>query len=141
MLTAAQLAFIAPLILVADRAPQFEYQATCRGAIEATKATGGKNENACLQDERAAQATLHQDWQQFSSDQKKHCLRLQSAGRSPSYVELLTCVELGKAVKDLKAKRSPPEGTGCPRKKCVKTDSGGYAALTPSIQRSDGGAR
>jgi len=109
MLTAVQLAFIAPLILVADRAPQFEYQATCRGAIEATKATGGRNENACLQDERAAQATLRQEWQQFNSDQKKHCLRLQSAGGSPSYVELLTCVELGKAVKDLKAKRSAPE--------------------------------
>jgi hypothetical protein len=112
MLTAIQLALVAPLILVADRIPQLEYQTSCRGAIEATKAAGGRNENACLQDEKAAQATLHKEWRQFSSDQKSHCLRLQNAGGSPSYVELLTCVELGKAVKDLKAKQSSRKPSG-----------------------------
>ena len=109
MLTAIQLAILAPLILVAEQVPHLQYQASCRGAIEATKAAGGRNENACLNDEMAAEATLHQEWKHFSSDQRDHCLRLQSAGGSPSYVELLTCVELGKAVKDLKAKRSSQE--------------------------------
>lgn len=103
MLTAIQVALVVPLILVADRIPQLAYQTSCRGAIEATKAAGGRNENACLQDEKAAQATLQQEWPQFSSDQKGHCLRLQNAGGSPSYVELLTCVELGKIAKNLNA--------------------------------------
>jgi hypothetical protein len=109
----------AQLMLVADRIPQLNYEPSCRAAIHATTGTkSNRNENACLSDEKAAKTKLHQEWGQFSAKQKGHCIRLLNAGGSPSYVELLTCVEMGKAVKQLdaqrntKAKTEPAETTG-----------------------------
>ncbi len=98
------LATAAQLTLVADRVPQLNYEPSCRAAIEANAnraTTTKRNESACLSDEKGAKAKLQQEWGQFSSDQKGHCLRLLNAGGDPSYVELLTCVEMGKAVQEL----------------------------------------
>jgi hypothetical protein len=109
----------AQLTLVSDRVPQLNYEPSCRAAMHATTGTGStRTENACLSDEKAAKAKLGHEWGQFSATQKGHCIRLLNAGGSPSYVELLTCVEMGKAVKQLdarrhdKAKNAPAETTG-----------------------------
>jgi hypothetical protein len=113
MLTALQIAMGAQLILVADRVPELKYEPSCRAAIQADRTTtGSRNEYACLQDEKAAKAKLREEWAQFSGDQKGHCLRLQNAGGMPSYVELLTCVEMGKAVRDLNAQQTVQKRNG-----------------------------
>jgi hypothetical protein len=106
MLTVLHAALAAQLILVADRVPQLKYEPSCRAAVRVDQTTGSRNENACLQDEKGAKAKLQQEWAQFSPEQKGHCLRLQNAGGMPSYVELLTCVEMGKAVRDLDARQT-----------------------------------
>ena len=100
------------LLLVADKVPELKFEPSCRAAMQATVGPGSRNENACLQDERAAKASLQKEWSQFSADQKGHCLRLLQAGGNPSYVELLTCAEMGKAVKDMKAQRNAKNGQG-----------------------------
>jgi hypothetical protein len=107
------------LLLVADKVPELKVEPSCRAAIQANVGAGNRNENACLQDEKAAKTALQKEWGQFSADQKGHCLRLLQAGGSPSYVELLTCAEMGKAVKDLKTQKNAntqqgaqPETTG-----------------------------
>jgi hypothetical protein len=109
----------AQLTLVSERVPQLNYEPSCRAAMHATTgASSTRTESACLSDEKAAKSKLHQEWGQFSASQKGHCIRLLNAGGSPSYVELLTCVEMGKAVKRLdsrrnaKAKTTPAETTG-----------------------------
>ena len=110
----------AQLTLVSDRVPQLNYEPSCRAAMHATTGTGStRTENACLSDEKAAKAKLGHEWGQFSATQKGHCIRLLNAGGSPSYVELLTCVEMGKAVRQLDAQRNrkardaaPAETTG-----------------------------
>jgi hypothetical protein len=109
----------AQLMLVSDRMPQLNYEPSCRAAMYATTGTNStRTEGACLSDEKAAKAKLGQEWRQFSASQKGHCIRLLNAGGSPSYVELLTCVEMGKAVKRLdsrrnaKTKTAPAETTG-----------------------------
>ncbi len=113
MLTALQIAMGAQLILVADRVPELKYEPSCRAAIQADRTTtGSRNENACLQDEKAAKAKLREEWAKFSGDQKGHCLRLQNAGGMPSYVELLTCVEMGIAVRDLNAQQTVRKRNG-----------------------------
>ncbi len=107
------------LLLVADKVPELKVEPSCKAAIAANVGTGNRKEDACMQDEKAAKATLQKEWGQFSANQKAHCIRLLNAGGSPSYVELLTCAEMGKAVKDLKTQqnartqqRTPAETTG-----------------------------
>jgi len=107
------------LMLVADKVPELKVERSCRAAMKATVGPGNRNENACIQDEKAAKDTLAKEWGQFTVNQKGHCMRLLKAGGSPSYVELLTCVEMGKAAKDLKTQKTTaqqkpvqPETTG-----------------------------
>jgi hypothetical protein len=90
----------AHIVLVADTIPQLRYEPSCRAAIAAA-ATPERNENACLQDEKAAKQKLAQEWGQFSPAQRAHCVRLSTSGGLPSYVELLTCVEMSKAAAEL----------------------------------------
>ncbi|MBI1202096.1 MAG: hypothetical protein GC182_06250 [Rhodopseudomonas sp.] len=56
-----------------------------------------RDESSCRHEEAQAHAKLSQVWNTFSGRQRGHCVRLMSYGGSPSYVELLTCLEMGKA--------------------------------------------
>jgi hypothetical protein len=92
----------AQLMLVADKVPELKYETSCRAATAAAQMPN-RNENACLQDEKTAKSKLQEDWANFTPEQKSHCIRLSSLGGMPSYVELLTCVEMSKAAADLAA--------------------------------------
>lgn len=102
----------AQLLLVADKVPELNVEPSCRAAMQANIGSGNRNENACMQDEKAAKTALQKEWSQFSADQKTHCIRLLNAGGSPSYVELLTCAEMGKAAKELNAQKNTHAQTG-----------------------------
>jgi hypothetical protein len=88
------------LVLVADKVPELKYERSCRAAVEAA-AMPNRNQDACLQDEKAAKAKLQQEWGEFTGTQKSHCVKLSTTGGFPSYVELLTCVEMSKAAAEL----------------------------------------
>jgi hypothetical protein len=90
------------LVLVADTIPELKYEPSCRSAA-ATAAMQNRNEDACLNDEKAARAKLQQEWNTFTPQQRTHCVRLSRTGGMPSYVELLTCVEMSKAADGLPA--------------------------------------
>ncbi len=92
----------AQLTLVADKVPELKYEATCRAAVQ-TANLPGRDANACMNDERAAKEQLQKDWGGFTAEQKTHCMALLRAGGMPSYVELLTCAEMGKAASNLPA--------------------------------------
>ncbi len=92
------------LLLVADRVPELNIEPSCRAAGAAT--VQGRDENACKRDEQTARGTLEQNWGQFTQLQRAECVRLSSLGGSPSYVELLTCLEMAKQASAL-----PPEST------------------------------
>jgi hypothetical protein len=83
-----------------------------------------------MQDEKAAKTALQKEWGQFSAEQKAHCMRLLQAGGSPSYVELLTCAEMGKAVKDLKTQQNARTRQRTP----AETTGSGAAGVTNSIK-------
>ena len=99
------------LTLVADRVPELNVEPGCRSVAGAT--IKGRDEAACKRDEQDARAKLEQEWGQFNNEQRSHCVRLSTLGGAPSYVELLTCLELAKQSATL-----PPEttlGTRAPR--------------------------
>jgi hypothetical protein len=87
--------------LAAERVPVLDIEPSCRAAASAA-ISGGRNEDACKKDEQAARTKLEQNWNQFTPTQQAHCVRLSTLGGSPSYVELLTCLEIDKAASGLK---------------------------------------
>lgn len=95
------------ILLAADRVPVLNIEPSCRAA-----ATVADNRDAtvCQRDEQAARGKLEQEWGQFDAAQQSHCVRLSSLGGSPSYVELLTCLELSKQAGSLPDDR--PDGVG-----------------------------
>lgn len=97
MLTASHIA------LAADTLPKFDVERTCQPAARVA-ALPGRDAPACQRDENDARSRLGQDWTQYSSTQRANCTNLVTLGGSPSYVELLTCLEMAKQVQEL-----PPE--------------------------------
>jgi hypothetical protein len=91
------------VILVADRVPELNIEPSCRAATTSA-VTANRTEDACKQDEQRARDQLQKQWASFEPAQKARCTSLSHRGGSPSYVELLTCLEVAKSAKEL------PEG-------------------------------
>ena len=88
------------IVLVADAVPKFDVEQACRRASEVSLSLG-RSTGDCKRDEEDAHGKLQQDWAQYSAAQRTGCVRLSSLGESPSYVELLTCLEMAKQAKEL----------------------------------------
>jgi hypothetical protein len=94
LLTASHIA------LGANRVPEFNVEPSCLAAAEAAVAPK-RDAKVCEREELTARGELKNEWGQFTPTQKAHCMSLSRLGGSPSYVELLTCLELAKAAKGL----------------------------------------
>jgi hypothetical protein len=94
ILTASQ------IMLAVNRVPELNIEPSCRAAAEAA-VTPNRDADVCKRDELTARGKLNDEWGQFTPAQKTHCVSLTGLGGSPSYVELLTCLELAKAAKEL----------------------------------------
>jgi hypothetical protein len=90
----------AHIVLAANRVPEFNIQPSCRAVAKASVAPN-RYVDACKREELAARDKLNDQWKQFMPAQKAHCVSLTELGGSPSYVELLTCLELAKTAKGL----------------------------------------
>ena len=66
-----------------------------RAAVESS-AIASRDENSCNQDEETARAALGKVWAQYTTAQRRDCVQLTSLGGPPSYVEVLTCLEMAK---------------------------------------------
>jgi hypothetical protein len=56
----------------------------------------GRDKEACLRDEGSAQESLTKTWSQYSATHKAQCLGMNTRGGPPSYVELISCLEVMK---------------------------------------------
>ena len=84
------------IVLAADSAPKFDLERTCRGATAAD--LPGRDSASCQQ---AARSQLEKVWSQYNAAQRSECDTLVTTGGAPSYVELLTCLEMAKQAKEL----------------------------------------
>jgi|SRR6516162_7316897 hypothetical protein len=91
------------VVLAADVPPKFDVERTCRPAAVAG-VLPGRDASACQNDEKDARTKLEQSWTEYSLAQRSHCAGFAKLDRAPSYVELLTCLEMAKQSSEL-----PPE--------------------------------
>jgi hypothetical protein len=87
------------IVLVADSVPKFDVERTCRAAE--VSGVPGRDSTSCQRDEQDARSKLEQDWSQYGAAQRSECDSLVTTGGAPSYVELLTCLEMAKQAKEL----------------------------------------
>jgi len=87
---------------LADSPPKLDVVPSCnaaaRGAI-----TAGRDKDACLADEHSAENVLAQNWSKYNAADKVQCIGNVRTGGPPSYVELLSCLEI---MRDSKAIRN-----------------------------------
>src|SRR5258708_39680956 len=79
---------------IAHTVPKFDIARVCQSE-------GGSNEERkrCAADETQARDTLQTEWTQFTPSAKKQCYGEANIDSTPSYVELLTCLEMERDVK------------------------------------------
>ena len=98
------------LLAVADSVPVFDVKKSCQGRdVEAV--FGGRTSNTCIRSEEAARDQLKKSWGEFSAKDKVGCVATAKIGGSPSYAELITCLEMNRDLQKLRATSSDtPEG-------------------------------
>jgi hypothetical protein len=77
-------------------APTLNVQATCR-ATPAVNLDQQATYDNCMRSENAARDRLNKTWGKMRADWRSTCLKTTTLGGVPSYVELLTCVEMREA--------------------------------------------
>jgi len=91
-----------PLVIAAaDVVPNFNVEPSCKGGLDSP----GLNErySRCIAEERDARKTLESTWSQYPAGDRTICSDTASMG-TPSYVELLTCLEMARDAAKLKLK-------------------------------------
>ena len=81
------------LIPVADGPPKFNIEATCRDVGNAGAGIGG-SVSACRSDEEKARDSLAAKWAQYPAAKRNSCVEGAKLGTSPSYVQVITCLEM-----------------------------------------------
>jgi hypothetical protein len=85
---------------VAEQVPKFDLRSICEG-----------NEG-CLRGEAAARNQLAEQWAQFAAAERDRCVRLTTSSRMPSYVQVMTCLEMARSARqssEEQASRSQPK--------------------------------
>jgi len=99
------------IVLAANPVPKFDIERTCRPAAQAG-ILPGRDAPACQRDENESRSKLGQDWMKYSATQRANCTSFVETGGAPSYVELLTCLEMAKQAQDLPAESKMGATTG-----------------------------
>jgi hypothetical protein len=97
------LALLAPFALpVADTLPVYNVEPSCRGGMDAGTKSVSPNDRyqQCLREEADARSTLQAQWMQFPAGDRTDCANTAKIG-TPSYVQLLTCLQLARDARAL----------------------------------------
>jgi hypothetical protein len=97
-----------PGVLAAE-IPSLPIEATCRAAprLEAGDADPFQG---CMKDEQAARSELEQQWASFSPQHRDVCMEQTRVGGSPSYVDVLTCLQMYAGMPATRPPRRPRGG-------------------------------
>jgi hypothetical protein len=89
------------VVTVADNVPKLDVRPSCRAAALVPPG----NLNSCLKDEQVAQTILSGSWARFAGGDRATCTQEASIGGLPSYVALLTCLQMARDARKLPDKR------------------------------------
>jgi hypothetical protein len=106
---AAAAAVVFPAFLAhADDIPVLHVEQICHGIVNQSggSLTVGDPKVAftqCMDAEKADREALSKEWSTFTADDKRHCTAETTMGGESSYTELITCLEMARDVRKLRA--------------------------------------
>ena len=105
-------------LTVSEAVPNLDVEASCRAAAKVNRQidlADSESTKNCMRDEEEARAELVQKWSSFSASDRGRCVgETMADGESPSYVDLLTCLQLTQYVE---TENAPPRGASKRRRK------------------------
>jgi hypothetical protein len=90
------------VLSVADKVPNFDVTASCKAVAGFGLADSQNNPEACIHDEQAAHTEFEQKWTSFPAAERSRCVSETMIGNNPSYVEILTCLQMTQEADALK---------------------------------------
>ena len=82
------------VVHVAVVVPHYDVRSTCRAAIALVAGSEGRTVANCMAAEDDARKALEKDWTKTPAAERTQCTGTVNVGGSPSYVELLVCLEM-----------------------------------------------
>ena len=106
------------MIPVVDSVPTLNVDQVCTGIAQQGGVTFhdsaiGQEKKDCLDSEQAIRDELSKQWSSFNGDDKVHCTNESRMGGDSSYTELLTCLEMARDVRTMRA-TEPEDALGTP---------------------------
>jgi hypothetical protein len=84
------------IVPVADGVPKFDIARSCKLDVAATAGLADDQSiKSCMNDEQKAKRQLASQWSKFPAAGRASCTSEESVGGTPSYVSLLSCLQLG----------------------------------------------
>jgi len=103
MVTFAMLLASTNLVInVADAIPRFDVAKTCKAAVELVGQ--GRTVESCVAGEERARKEIEKDWATFPTAERNQCIQTAAKGGSPSYIEIIVCLEL---IRDSRTRKEP----------------------------------
>jgi hypothetical protein len=92
----------------ADDVPVLNVNPVCRGIADQSGTVGERGGpdltfKDCVSSEQEVRAQLVKQWSSFVSEDKAHCINETQMGGDSSYTELITCLEMARDVRSLRA--------------------------------------
>jgi hypothetical protein len=83
------------VVAVADQVPRFDIARSCKLDVAATTGLSvDQSLKICISDEQKARQQLGSQWSKFPAAGRANCTANESVGGTPSYVSLLTCLQI-----------------------------------------------
>ena len=102
VIVAASVIIAAPLVTrAADELPKFDTSIICKAAFSAYTGADKARYDTCLKEETDAGAQISSTWAQWPPRDRTHCAQLAALGSTPSYIEMLTCLQIARDTKTL----------------------------------------
>lgn len=89
------------VVLAADRLPTFDIKKSC-SSVAKLGLSVAQTPDACIKDEEEAKRELQEKWNTFPPTDRSRCVSTTEIGGTPSYVEILVCLQIAQDVKKLK---------------------------------------
>ncbi|SHK52296.1 hypothetical protein SAMN05444159_3476 [Bradyrhizobium lablabi] len=83
------------VVAVADQVPKFDITRNCKLDVAATAGLSVREpDKSCIRDEQRARQQLGNQWSKFAAPSRASCTENERVGGTPSYVSLLTCLQM-----------------------------------------------
>ena len=119
------------LVATVDRAPQLDVEPVCKGIAEQGGVTFRdpsvvQEKKNCIESEQAVHEQVIKQWSSFLPADRTHCVNETTMGGLSSYTELLTCLEMARDVRALRAEAAASSRAAATRARSSPS--------TPSVQ-------